>query len=920
MNIKHIYLLSFFAFLSSNISSQDLVSDVNSTGNSQRHFLKEIVNENYLIKIDLLDSVFVYKVMGGEAELTHKTHIIGAYTQHDLLIWNKWILSKDIEGSTAYNFVDDISEIIRYEEPYERSFWRVINEKTVVLSQYDDSNAERTAFLIDENFNYDQNLEYSRIYASDQDYLYYRLYENDINQYQKRDKENNEVINSYEVNVEIKQRYSGNYIYHYDEDSRSIIRHDLLLDLTSSIHTFEFEPTHVSMSIFQKQQIVCARNNVESLSQSVVINIADQKIKIFEDKYLDFYDQKSIDDIFIYEHESYDSLVIYNFETGISKTLPFIGSADDIINFGNKYLIYADLDVPFRIINVAYDIENDVTLEIGTDLPFSYRLVPTHISEGDKYYLDIGTDIEELDDLFEINLSNGNTIVSNIIPITRRGLADDSSMKKINDDIFILNQEHLYAIQNEEFIQLDQSAILQNAHQSHRFNKHGIYWAEKSDTIITFYNYREGQKNTIGTIIDNPQIDLYALQIRDFIEGEESIYINGRIGFEYTSFILRKEDNSIIDLESTSGDIFNTSFYSEGFYYYNVSGWIHSIDELGNSINLNIEAPILAINSNILHNDIIYIANNNGIYAIENQQGTLQFEFDGQNSFNYFYKVGNILFLESNNTHYALVNDEWIEISSENFGIRSQIGEHLILVNQSTGTNQIINKIFDLVENEFYDLPSEFNTLNIISTFDYKEELYVITSTRFFPDYEVKIFKTNESFTIADEVLTFETFGRGLNAKFTEFGDEGLLYIGNKIFLMNDELEFIEVEGVYGDTESVSTEENDGIFYFIALHPQKGRQVYNTLVYSKRVSTKDLVSNLISIFPNPTTEFINIDSELIHSNTTIKILDIKGKIILSSKIGDNESVDISQFSEGIYYLNVIDKNGRIQGSGMFFKG
>ena len=920
MNIKQLCILIFFAFLSSNIFCQDLISDVSSSGNSQRHFLKEIENQNYLIKIDLLDSVYVYKVSNGSAELMNKTHIIGAYTEYDLKIWNKWILSKDIEGSTAYNFVDDISEIIRYEEPYERSSWRVINEEVAVLSQYDDSNAERTAFLIDEDFNYNQDLEYSRIYASDQDYLYYRLYENDISTYQKRDKENNEIISYYPLHNDVQQRYSDHYIYYYEEDSKSIIRHDLLDDITSSIHTFDFVPTHVSMSYFLKQQVISARNNVEDYSQSIVVNIADQKIKIFDNKYLDYYDHKSLDNIFIYEHESYDSLVIYNFESDNSKNIPFVGVADRIINFGNRYLIYAALEVPFEIINVIYDIENDVRVEIGTDIPFSYRLAPTYISEGDQYYLDIGSELEFIDDLYEIDVSDGNTSVSDIIPITRRGLADDSSMKKINDDIFILNQEYLYAIQNEEFIQLDENTILTNEHQSHRTNSHGIYWAEKSDTTITFYNYREGQKNTIGTIIDNPQIDLYSLQIRDFIEGEESIYINGRIGFEYTSFLLRKDDNSIIPLTSTSGDILNTSFYSNGYYYYNVSGYIHRIDELGNSVSLEIQAPSLGLGSDILHNDVIYIANNNGIYSIEDENVTLQLEFEGQFLLNYFFTIGNTLFLESNNSNYALINGEWIEIDFENVGIVSQLGENLILTTESTGTNQIINRIFDIVENEYYDLPTEFNTLNIISTFDYQDELYIITSTRFFPDYEVKIFKTNESFDSAEEVLTFETFGRGLNAKFTDFGDEGLLYIGNKIFLMNDQLEFIEVEGVYGDTESVSTEENDGTFYFIALHSQKGRQVFNTLAFSKRVSTEDLLTNLFSIFPNPTSEYINIDSESIQINTTINILDVKGNTIFSSKIRDNESIDVRQFAEGIYYLNVIDEAGHILGNGMFIKG
>ncbi len=920
MNIKPLYFLIILSLFSSTICAQDVISDVWSSGNSQRHLLKKIDNQNYLIKIDLLDSVFVYVIENGTAELRGKTHILGAYTDYNLTMWNKWILAKDIEGSTAYNFVENFSEVIKYEEPYERSSWRIINEDVLVLSQYDDSNAERRAFLIDEEFDHQENIEYGRIYASDEDYLYYRMYENETNEYQKRDKENNEIISSFTIQNAVIQRRIDNYIYYYEDESNSVIRHDLLEDTTVSLHTFDFEPTQVSMSYLLKQQVVTARNNEENKHQAIAINLSDQKVKIFNDQYISYSDLNSADNILIYEHESYDSLVIYYFDTDSSKTLPFIGSVDDIIVLDGKYLIFAALGEPFRIMNVVYDMVNDTLHETGTDLPFSYRLEPTYISEGSKYYLDVGTDIEFIDDLYEINITNGISSVSDIISVTRRGLADDSHMKKIKNDIFILNQEHLYVIQDESFVQLDEHTILKNNHQSYQSNAHGIYWAEKSDTIISFYNYRDGQKNTIGIIIDNPQIDLYSLQIRDFNEGEESIYINGRLGFESTSFLLRKEDNTIIPLETTSGNILQTSFYNDGYYYYNIAGWIHRIDEFGNKVNLDIEAPLVGFGSNVLHNGVIYNANYKGIYAIKNGDASLQLAFEEESQFNFFSSLGDILFLEAENALYALVDDEWIEINLANGAIRGQLGEHLLLVRESTGTNQIINRIFDLKNNELYDLPEEFNTLNIISTFDYQGELYVISSTRFFPDYEVKVFKTNESFTTAEEVLTFETFGRGLGAKFTDFGDEGLLYIGNKIFLMNDQLEFVEIEGVYGDTESVSTEENDGTFYFIALHPQKGRQVYNTLAFSKRVSTKDIVSNLISIFPNPTTDIINLENESTQSNYTIKIVDVRGNIIFSSDIHKNESIDVSQYAEGIYYLNLIGNDGQILGKGMFIRG
>ena len=62
-----------------------------------------------------------------------------------------------------------------------------------------------------------------------------------------------------------------------------------------------------------------------------------------------------------------------------------------------------------------------------------------------------------------------------------------------------------------------------------------------------------------------------------------------------------------------------------------------------------------------------------------------------------------------------------------------------------------------------------------------------------------------------------------------------------------------------------------------------------------------------NIFPNPATESIYI-SNLREENTTIKIYDIKGRLVLENKISDKSYLDVSQLSKGIYQLSLEGDN------------
>jgi hypothetical protein len=75
-----------------------------------------------------------------------------------------------------------------------------------------------------------------------------------------------------------------------------------------------------------------------------------------------------------------------------------------------------------------------------------------------------------------------------------------------------------------------------------------------------------------------------------------------------------------------------------------------------------------------------------------------------------------------------------------------------------------------------------------------------------------------------------------------------------------------------------------------------------------QLSVTDLSKTQINIFPNPTSDFINIKSdEMIKS---IKIYDITGSLIKIEKTSDKTSkIDISSFLKGIYIISIETKSG-----------
>lgn len=86
---------------------------------------------------------------------------------------------------------------------------------------------------------------------------------------------------------------------------------------------------------------------------------------------------------------------------------------------------------------------------------------------------------------------------------------------------------------------------------------------------------------------------------------------------------------------------------------------------------------------------------------------------------------------------------------------------------------------------------------------------------------------------------------------------------------------------------------------------------YNVVPWSSMTIIDDVttstatkpVSKVISIFPNPVKDELFI-SDLTIDNMQFVITDLTGKQIVTGKLSNNKSIDVSSLSKGIYYLNV----------------
>jgi len=115
---------------------------------------------------------------------------------------------------------------------------------------------------------------------------------------------------------------------------------------------------------------------------------------------------------------------------------------------------------------------------------------------------------------------------------------------------------------------------------------------------------------------------------------------------------------------------------------------------------------------------------------------------------------------------------------------------------------------------------------------------------------------------------------------------------------------------------------NDSLEYYVVDNPivddTHNEKVNSTLsgFYKALPKDKTQISNiisddLVSVYPNPVKDFITINTskQSFNSKNRIRIYDVVGKMVLEEQTNSNiEKVNISSFSSGVYYVEVLNDN------------
>jgi hypothetical protein len=69
-------------------------------------------------------------------------------------------------------------------------------------------------------------------------------------------------------------------------------------------------------------------------------------------------------------------------------------------------------------------------------------------------------------------------------------------------------------------------------------------------------------------------------------------------------------------------------------------------------------------------------------------------------------------------------------------------------------------------------------------------------------------------------------------------------------------------------------------------------------------------SSLVSIFPNPTNNILNIKMNASNS-ATAKLININGQVVYTENVSNktNATIDMNAFAKGVYTLQIVSDNG-----------
>ena len=917
---QSIILLIVF-FLVSQASSQEIISNVISEGNEQRHILKEIDGTPYLVKISWLDSIYTYDLSEETAILLNTSYSSGSFYNAHSSRSNRWIVFTKTDGVTAYDFVNDkfvnFPNDIDFLDIYTPgSVWKKWEYGYSTLIQRM-SNWDKKVFLLDSDLTViDSSIVFDNLIAISEEHFIIKEIAGDSSQYSSIDRESFLEKHHLSLHKDDSQVVDDKNIVYTKNENSELWIYNIDEAIDSLIYTTIGNVSGTELS--QIDDHFLFNFSTQNTNYSITINKSNLEITEFQGVKLNQNNCRSLDNSILYNFTEFnDSIYVYNYQSQSTSAFSSIYKSPRVITIAPNFILTKNVTD-----NILYDIHDNSSQTFEINIPQNYSLDIQSLKLQNSILIDLGTRKEEIHDLVTINLENKEVSNSLVIPFTKRGLVGLAEFYLTNTDIYVLNYGILHSIINDSLYRLVDHPIVYNLNSTYKEIREGIFWAERDSTNINFYYFKKEIKTLLATINVDPASGTNSFVPESFFLGNTHLHIFGEIDNDNALMLIDLESGEsdfLQDLENKSIKPSSRSFFHDGYFYYlNGFNGIEILDEIGTLQTSNFDISDISLSNFTIHEDKCFLADRDGIYLVTGLNKIKIFDLSEETPYTPIYgKLGPYLTLSSSNDKYIFKDDQWLPLNL-NLSNHDYLNDQYLITRGSIYEPQHISKIYDIDAGNYINLPKEIDSLKIIGVFENQETKYLLTLEKSVPKYMVNVFELNSNLEETILVNSFPINGRSNHGTFLPYKNEGLLFANSDLFLMNDNLDFIQLEVIINPFNYNKHVEDNGTFYFFGNDPDRGRQVYKVEAFSKVLDIEEVSWEKVDVYPNPTQYNINWSKENIETNI-VQIHDQNGNLVLDVSEYDANSIDISMLRSGIYSIKIVDTNNQKVKTGRFIK-
>jgi hypothetical protein len=900
--MKHFFFL-YLSLISIISTAQEQITNIVGEGSTTRYILKEYNGEKYIMTTVPFDSLKVYKLVNGTAIFQYGRKFDGIYSMIKYSTTNQFLLFTDITGFKAYNFTNNTLQAIPYEGSLNYTNWheeRAFGDEIIVEQNTLDFTQSKPIFYDLDTDQYKVlNSALTYLKVGDQRLYAYTNLNNISSQLYVIDKENLSIIDS-----TITPLLSGGKFFFDEEDyfvyatKNDVKRYNFLTSEHELVKNIEQEYYTIKLSKSQNEYVIdviefqnhnVIRVNAVTLQSSQVF-LGDEYANPYPDILYGKYIIKG------------DQLIVLDTASGQKVSFYSSTRKSEYTILENRYIIYY-----FNSQHLMLDLAT-MQQHVLSQMPFNFTANNTEVMYDNGIYLvNFDNYFGNNQKLYEIDLATKKGTFSNKIINSNEGLPNGSTLIRVKDDVLLVNVENLYHVNGNKATKLNNKVphLIRNSY--YKIDDDVFYWCEFESSKYNIYKVENGQTVNIASLpnlIGPAPSNIIILE--DFFVTPNAIFFRGG-NPENTQYRYDLQTNQTTEVSNVKNRDYY-GIYHNGNYYYTDIAKIVMLKADGTKKDINLNYAHGFENPFIRYKNRLFIKNQEGLLELVDDK--LEVRIQNQNEFGIRINViDGLIILTDHPDDYLYDGIATYKITGSPDQFRGfKILDDYFVIYDGIASNTTIASLLNFKTNTTITLPTDIAKLKNIRLFRNAGKYILLGSGGLSPYHKIEIYETDENFSYFSNINEFNVTSRGVISSFTEYINEGFLHTGNAMYLMDTLLNFIPIDGLAAENQASAVFVQDGYFYFIAIHPINGRQLFRIQPFSLRTSVDDdaTIFTKVNVYPNPSSQEIFIEGDVFHS---AEIYNFSGHMVQKSTIGDNNRLDINGLNNGVYVVILTSSDG-----------